>query len=137
MTGCVTAQLADDYDPVEIPGVLLARFPGSSWLTTRPRWRAHDGLRSTGSCLMCSGGGGCVPSRSPTPATRSGWSQRAPARVTGRPPIVDAPWDVELMYRGGDPVYRQVVFGQDFGLLPFPVDDGTELIRIFGIVWIG
>lgn len=37
----------------------------------------------------------------------------------------------------GDPAYRQVVFGRGLGLLSFRVDDAAELIRIFGITWIG
>jgi hypothetical protein len=41
------------------------------------------------------------------------------------------------MRRGGDPAYRQVVFGDGYGLLSFRVNDATELIRIFDIAWIG
>jgi hypothetical protein len=51
--------------------------------------------------------------------------------------LVRAPWDAELMDRGGNPARRQVVFGQGLGLITFDVDDGAELIRIFGIAWIG
>jgi hypothetical protein len=51
--------------------------------------------------------------------------------------LVDAPWDADLMERGGDPAFRQVVFGQGLGLLSFRVDDRVELIRIFDIAWIG
>ncbi len=51
--------------------------------------------------------------------------------------VVDAPWDAVVMTRGGDPAYRQVTFGQGYGLLTFRVDDEAELIRIFDIVWIG
>jgi hypothetical protein len=41
------------------------------------------------------------------------------------------------MTRGGDPAYRQVIFGQGYGLLTFRVDDADELIFIFDIAWIG
>jgi hypothetical protein len=41
------------------------------------------------------------------------------------------------MTRGGDPAYRQVTFGQGYGLLTFRVDDAAELIFIFDIAWIG
>ena len=41
------------------------------------------------------------------------------------------------MDAGGDPAYRQVVFGQGLGLLSFRVDDPAEMIRIFDIAWIG
>ncbi len=37
---------------------------------------------------------------------------------------------------GSDPAYRQVIFGEGYGLLSFHVDDATELIRIFDIAWI-
>jgi len=51
--------------------------------------------------------------------------------------LVDAPWDAVVMTRGGDPAYRQVTFGQGYGLLTFRVDDEAELIVIFDIAWIG
>ena len=51
--------------------------------------------------------------------------------------LVDEPWDAVVMTRGGDPAYRQVTFGQGYGLLTFRVDDEAELIRIFDIAWIG
>ncbi len=37
---------------------------------------------------------------------------------------------------GSDPAYRQVIFGEGYGLLSFHVDHATELIRIFDIAWI-
>jgi hypothetical protein len=37
----------------------------------------------------------------------------------------------------GDPAYREAVFGGGTGLLSFHVDEAAELIRIFGITWIG
>ncbi len=51
--------------------------------------------------------------------------------------LVDAPWDAVVMIRGGDPAYRQVTFGQGYGLLTFRVEDQTELIFIFDIAWVG
>lgn len=51
--------------------------------------------------------------------------------------LVDEPWDAVVMNRGGDPAYRQVTFGQGYGLLTFRVDDEDELILIFDIAWIG
>jgi len=51
--------------------------------------------------------------------------------------LVDAPWDAVVMTRGSDPAYRQVTFGQGYGLLTFRVDDEAELIVIFDIAWIG
>jgi hypothetical protein len=51
--------------------------------------------------------------------------------------LVQEPWDAELLAPGNDPAYRQVIFGEGFGLLSFHVNDATELIRIFDIAWIG
>jgi hypothetical protein len=36
-----------------------------------------------------------------------------------------------------DPAYRQAIFGEEYGLLSFHVDDAAELIRVFDIAWIG
>ena len=35
--------------------------------------------------------------------------------------LVDEPWDAVVMTRGGDLAYRQVTFGQGYGLLTFRV----------------
>jgi hypothetical protein len=51
--------------------------------------------------------------------------------------LVEEPWDAELLAPGDDPAYRQVIFGDGFGLLSFHVNDDSELIRIFDIAWIG
>ena len=51
--------------------------------------------------------------------------------------LVREPWDADLITVGGDPAYRQVIFGRGYGLLSFRVDEATELIRIFDITWIG
>jgi hypothetical protein len=40
------------------------------------------------------------------------------------------------MSPGNDPAYRQVTFGEGYGLLSFHVDDAAELISIFDIAWI-
>jgi hypothetical protein len=51
--------------------------------------------------------------------------------------LVQQPWDADLMAPGNDPVYRQAIFGEGYGLLSVHVDDANELIRIFDIAWIG
>lgn len=51
--------------------------------------------------------------------------------------LVQEPWDAELMAPGDDPAYRQVIFGEGYGLPSFHVDDATEVIRVFDIAWIG
>lgn len=51
--------------------------------------------------------------------------------------LVDAPWDADLMSAGGDPAYRQAIFGDGYGLLSFRADDAAETITIFDIAWIG
>jgi hypothetical protein len=45
--------------------------------------------------------------------------------------------DADLMAPRGDPAYRQVIFGEGYGLLSFRADDVPELIRIFDIAWVG
>jgi hypothetical protein len=51
--------------------------------------------------------------------------------------LVGEPWDADLMTAGGDPAYRQALFGQGYGLLSFRVDQVIELIEIFDVAWIG
>lgn len=51
--------------------------------------------------------------------------------------LIDAPWDAVVMPPGDDPAYRRAVFGNGWGLLTFHVDETTELIRIFDLIWIG
>ena len=51
--------------------------------------------------------------------------------------LVEEPWDAVVMPPGDDPAYRRTVFGADWGLLTFHVDDNVELIRIFDLTWIG
>ena len=55
-------------------------------------------------------------------------------RVTA---LVQEPLNADLMAPGGDPAYRQAIFGEGYGLLSFRADDLAELIRIFDIAWIG
>jgi len=50
--------------------------------------------------------------------------------------LVHAPWDAIVMPGSDDPAYRQAVFGS-WGVLTFHVDDDTELIRIFDLLWAG
>jgi hypothetical protein len=51
--------------------------------------------------------------------------------------LVQEPWDADLMALGDDAAYRQVIFGEGYGLLSFHVDDATEVVRIFDLAWIG
>jgi hypothetical protein len=41
------------------------------------------------------------------------------------------------MTPGGDPAYRQALFGHGYGLLSFQVNEAAEVIAIFDITWIG
>jgi hypothetical protein len=50
--------------------------------------------------------------------------------------LVDAPWDAWPVYPDNDPDYRETQFGEH-GLLSFRVDDNTELLIIFNILWTG
>jgi hypothetical protein len=50
--------------------------------------------------------------------------------------LVREPWDADLMTPGGDPAYRQAIFGHGYGLLSFRVEEDAELIGIFDIPWI-
>lgn len=51
--------------------------------------------------------------------------------------LVREPWDADLMTPGGDPAYRQALFGHGYGLLSFQVDEDAEVIAIFDVTWIG
>ena len=51
--------------------------------------------------------------------------------------LVLEPWDATVIPPGNDPVYRWTIFGGGYGLLSFRVDEATEVIRIFDILWIG
>ena len=51
--------------------------------------------------------------------------------------LADRPWDANVRPPGSDARFRETVFGSGSGLLGFYVDDTTQLIRIFDIIWIG
>jgi hypothetical protein len=51
--------------------------------------------------------------------------------------LVDVPWAAFVTPTGNDPAFRQAVFGSGWGPLTFHVNDTTELIRIFDLIWIG
>jgi hypothetical protein len=51
--------------------------------------------------------------------------------------LVDEPWDAwPVQSGGGEPEFRETQFGEH-GLLSFRVDDETETLIIFNILWIG
>ncbi|MDQ2874763.1 MAG: hypothetical protein M3Y33_08230 [Actinomycetota bacterium] len=50
--------------------------------------------------------------------------------------LVRDPWNANEMAPSQGAPYREAFFG-DYGLLSFRVDERTELIRIFGILWAG
>jgi len=50
--------------------------------------------------------------------------------------LIDAPWDAWPVYPDDQPDYRETQFGEH-GLLSFRVDDNTELLIIFNILWTG
>lgn len=52
--------------------------------------------------------------------------------------LVEAPWDAWPVYPPtGEPEFRETYFGEHGnGLISFYVDDTTETIRIFNLVWI-
>lgn len=47
------------------------------------------------------------------------------------------PWDAVVRPPGTDTRFRETVFGPGNGLLGFYIDEATQQIRIFDIVWIG
>lgn len=52
--------------------------------------------------------------------------------------LAERPWDNAVVRPpGDDPRFRETVFGSGHGILGFYVDENTQLIRIFDIVWIG
>jgi hypothetical protein len=51
--------------------------------------------------------------------------------------LVDEPWDAwQVQPGGGEPEFRETQFGEH-GILSFRVDDETETLIIFNILWIG
>lgn len=51
--------------------------------------------------------------------------------------VADAPWDATVLPPGDDPAFRETTFGDGLGLLSFHVDEATETLRIFNLIWIG
>lgn len=51
--------------------------------------------------------------------------------------LADAPWDnAAILPPGGDPAFRETLFGAGHGMLAFHINERDEAIRIFNIVWI-
>jgi hypothetical protein len=51
--------------------------------------------------------------------------------------LANRPWDAVARPPGDDPRFREKVFGSGNGILGFYIDDQSEIIRIFDIVWMG
>jgi hypothetical protein len=51
--------------------------------------------------------------------------------------LAGQPWDAVVRPPGDDARFREAVSGSGSGILGFYLDDDAQLIRIFGIVWIG
>jgi len=51
--------------------------------------------------------------------------------------LAERPWDAVVRPPGQDGRFREIVFGSGNGILGFFVDEDSEVIRIFDIVWIG
>lgn len=51
--------------------------------------------------------------------------------------LAHAPWDASVLPPGDSPAFREAVFGDGHGLAEFYVDDESETLRIFNLVWIG
>lgn len=51
--------------------------------------------------------------------------------------LARAPWDASVLPPGDAASFREAVFGDGRGLVDFYVDDKSETIRIFNLVWIG
>jgi hypothetical protein len=52
--------------------------------------------------------------------------------------LAERPWDQAVVRPSGDDSrFCETVFGSGYGVLGFYVDEDTQLIRIFDIVWIG
>lgn len=51
--------------------------------------------------------------------------------------LADEPWDAwQVQPVGGEPEFRETQFGEH-GILSFRLDDETETLIIFNILWIG
>jgi hypothetical protein len=51
--------------------------------------------------------------------------------------IAERPWDAVVRPPGEDTRFRETVFGGGRGLFGFYVDEDSQLIRIFDVIWIG
>jgi len=52
--------------------------------------------------------------------------------------LAEAPWDgTRVLPPGDDPAFRGAIFGGGWGLLDIHVDEATEVIQIFDVVWLG
>lgn len=51
--------------------------------------------------------------------------------------LADAPWDADVAAPGDDPAFRETMFDHGRGFVSFYVEEATETIRIFNIVWAG
>lgn len=64
----------------------------------------------------------------------------APARealVSRAADLVERPWDdARILLPGDDPAFRGTTFDDGRGMLEFHVDDESEVVRIFDIVWL-
>jgi hypothetical protein len=59
------------------------------------------------------------------------------ALVAGAAALAEAPWDNTIVLPpGDDPAFREAIFGSGRGLLAVHVDDASQIIRIFNIVWL-
>ncbi|MGQ0464473.1 MAG: hypothetical protein ACT4QG_04030 [Sporichthyaceae bacterium] len=51
--------------------------------------------------------------------------------------LAEAPWDgAQVLPPGHDPSFRSTAFGDGSGLMEFHVDEATEVVGIFDIVWL-
>jgi hypothetical protein len=50
--------------------------------------------------------------------------------------LIDAPWDAAAVYPDSA-AHRRTTFGSDRGIVEFHVNDETELITIYRVVWAG
>lgn len=51
--------------------------------------------------------------------------------------LARAPWDATVLPPGDVAAFREAVFGEGRGLVDFYVDDDSQTLRIFNLVWIG
>ncbi|HET7388233.1 MAG TPA: hypothetical protein VFJ19_16385 [Nocardioidaceae bacterium] len=51
--------------------------------------------------------------------------------------LADEPWDASVLLPGDDQRFREATFDDGLGLIGFHVDDDSETLRIFNLVWVG